>query len=45
MLSFLYQKAWAMIMPSYFVPTNIPPLEAMALGCPVAVLNRYAMPE
>ena len=32
-------------MPSYFGPTNIPPLEAMALGCPVAVSNKYAMPE
>ena len=34
-----------MIMPTYFGPTNIPPLEAMALGCPVAVSNKYAMPE
>ena len=32
-------------MPSYFGPTNIPPLEAMALGCPVAVSDKYAMPE
>ena len=32
-------------MPTYFGPTNIPPLEAMALGCPVAVSNKYAMPE
>ncbi len=32
-------------MPSYFGPTNIPPLEAMALGCPVAVSRKYAMPE
>ena len=34
-----------MIMPSFFGPTNIPPLEAMALGCPVAVSNNYAMGE
>ena len=34
-----------MVMPSYFGPPNIPPLEAMALGCPVAVSNKYAMPE
>lgn len=34
-----------MVMPSYFGPTNIPPLEAMALGCPVIVSNKYAMPE
>ena len=42
---YLYRHAVAMIMPSYFGPTNIPPLEAMALGCPVAVSNKYAMPE
>ena len=34
-----------MVMPSYFGPTNIPPLEAMLLGCPVAVSDKYAMPE
>jgi len=28
-----------------FGPTNIPPLEAMAVGCPVAVSGIYAMPE
>lgn len=44
-ISYLYNHAVAMIMPSYFGPTNIPPLEAMALGCPVAVSNKYAMPE
>lgn len=42
---YLYKHAVGMIMPSYFGPTNIPPLEAMALGCPVAVSNNYAMPE
>lgn len=44
-LTYLYRHAAGMIMPSYFGPTNIPPLEAMALGCPVAVSNKYAMPE
>ena len=44
-ITYLYIHAVAMIMPSYFGPTNIPPLEAMALGCPVAVADRYAMPE
>lgn len=44
-LVYLYKHAIAMIMPSYFGPTNIPPLEAMALGCPVAVSNNYAMGE
>lgn len=42
---YLYKHAVGLIMPSYFGPTNIPPLEAMALGCPVAVSNKYAMPE
>lgn len=44
-ITYLYKHALGMIMPSYFGPTNIPPLEAMALGCPVAVANKYAMPE
>lgn len=42
---YLYKHAVGLIMPSYFGPTNIPPLEAMALGCPVAVSDKYAMPE
>jgi glycosyltransferase involved in cell wall biosynthesis len=41
----LYRRARALIMPTFFGPTNIPPLEAMALGCPVAASNIYAMPE
>ena len=41
----LYTKAHALIMPTFFGPTNIPPLEAFACGCPVAVSNVYAMPE
>lgn len=31
----LYRQAVALVMPTYFGPTNIPPLEAFALGCPV----------
>ena len=31
----LYRNALAMVMPSYFGPTNIPPLEAFAIGTPV----------
>ena len=31
----LYKHALAMVMPSYFGPTNIPPLEAFAIGTPV----------
>lgn len=41
----LYKKARALIMPTFFGPTNIPPLEAFATGCPVAVSNIYGMPE
>lgn len=41
----LYQNARAMMFPAFTGPTSIPPLEAMALGCPVAVANNFAMPE
>lgn len=41
----LYRNARAMVMPSFFGPTNIPALEAMAMGCPVAVSGIYAVPE
>ena len=44
-ITYLYKHAAGLVMPSYFGPTNIPPLEAMALGCPVAVSDKYAMPE
>ena len=41
----VYRRARALIMPTYFGPTNIPPLEAFALGCPVAISNIYGIPE
>jgi len=44
-LSELYIRARALIYPTFFGPTNIPPLEAMMLSCPVVVSNIYAMPE
>lgn len=31
----LYKNALSMVMPSYFGPTNIPPLEAFSIGTPV----------
>jgi glycosyltransferase involved in cell wall biosynthesis len=34
-MSALYAEAVALIMPTFFGPTNIPVLEAWALGCPV----------
>lgn len=44
-LSGLYRRARALVMPTFFGPTNIPPLEAMAIGCPVLVSGIYGMPE
>lgn len=44
-IAYLYRHAVALVMPTYFGPTNIPPLEAMASGCPVAVSDKYAMRE
>jgi glycosyltransferase involved in cell wall biosynthesis len=41
----IYRRARAMMMPTFFGPTNIPPLEAFALGCPCAVSGIYGMPE
>jgi len=40
-----YRRTRALIFPSFFGPTNIPPLEACATGCPMAVSNIYGMPE
>lgn len=40
-----YKRARALVMPTFFGPTNIPPLEAFVLGCPVAISNIYGMPE
>lgn len=40
-----YRRARALIMPTFFGPTNIPPLEAFVLGCPVAISRIYGIPE
>lgn len=40
-----YRRARGLVMPTFFGPTNIPPLEAMATGCPVLISEIYAMPE
>ena len=34
-IPYLYKQALALVMPTYFGPTNIPPLEAFKLKCPV----------
>ncbi len=44
-ISWLYQNARCMIMPTFFGPTNIPPLEAMHFGCPVGVSGIYGIPD
>lgn len=41
----LYKNTQALIMPSFFGPTNIPQLEAFYLGCPVAVADVFAIKE
>lgn len=35
----VYRQSVALVMPSYFGPTNLPPLEAFALGVPVLYSN------
>ena len=44
-LAELYRRARALVYPTFYGPTNIPPLEAFVLGCPVAASGIYAMPE
>jgi glycosyltransferase involved in cell wall biosynthesis len=44
-MSALYRRARALIMPSFFGPTNIPQLEAFVAGCPVAVSGVYGVPD
>ena len=44
-LCYLFAHAVALVMPTFAGPTNIPPLEAMALGCPVLISELYAMPD
>lgn len=41
----LYRRARALVMPTFFGPTNIPPLEAFALGCPVVISGIYGMKD
>ena len=41
----LYKESEMLVMPTFFGPTNIPPLEAMALKCPMALSDVYGMRE
>jgi alpha-1,3-rhamnosyl/mannosyltransferase len=39
------QRASALVFPSLYEGFGLPPLEAMACGCPVACSNAAALPE
>jgi glycosyltransferase involved in cell wall biosynthesis len=41
----LYRRAQALVFPSLYEGFGLPPLEAMACGCPVAVSRAGALPE
>jgi len=44
-IPFLYLQSLALVMPSYFGPTNLPPLEAFRLGVPVLCSDKAGMRE
>jgi len=44
-LKALYQSALALVFPSLYEGFGLPPLEAMACGCPVAASNAASIPE
>lgn len=44
-LEYLFKKALAYIFPSLYEGFGLPPLEAMAKGCPVVSSDRSSMPE
>ncbi len=41
----LYKKSLALVMPTYFGPTNLPPLEAFELGVPVLYPDKPGLRE
>lgn len=44
-LAHLYRRASCLVFPSLYEGFGLPPLEAMASGCPVAASSRGALPE
>ena len=44
-LASLYRRAACLVFPSLYEGFGLPPLEAMACGCPVAASNAAAIPE
>ena len=45
MLNLLYNRAAVLVYPTLYEGFGLPPLEAMAAGCPVAVSNSSSLPE
>jgi len=41
----LYEHAFAFVFPSFYEGFGLPPLEAMACGCPVILSDRSSLPE
>lgn len=41
----LYKQSFALVMPTYFGPTNLPPLEAFELGVPVLYSDKAGLRE
>ena len=41
----LYRRASALVFPSLYEGFGLPPVEAMACGCPVAASNAGSLPE
>lgn len=44
-IPYLYRQSVALVMPSYFGPTNLPPLEAFSLGVPVLYSDKQGLKE
>jgi glycosyltransferase involved in cell wall biosynthesis len=45
LMPYLYKQSLALVMPTYFGPTNLPPYEAFSLGIPVMYSDRPGLRE